>query len=112
MFGFFRSAKKYKDINQNEMNDVLKNDKNALIIDVRTKSEFVSGHIPKAINIDIMSPEFSTKIKNLDADKTYLVYCRSGNRSASACSNMAKLGFKNLYNLSGGISSYNGKTVR
>lgn len=112
MFGFFNRTKSYKDIDQQEMMEGLKNDKNAIIIDVRSKGEFSSGHIPKALNIDIMSFEFGNKIKQLSPDKTYYIYCRSGNRSASACKSMGKAGLKNLFNLRGGLGSYSGKLVK
>lgn len=82
---------------------------NVAIIDVRTESEFAEGHIAGAVNIDINSFTFDDKIKNLDTTKEYLVYCQSGGRSARACSIMSELGFKNVVNLDGGISTWKGE---
>lgn len=81
------------------------NTPNAVLLDVRTPSEFMSGHIDRAINIDIESPTFTSEIKKLDKTKTYFVYCRSGNRSGQAVLIMKSDGIKNIYELSGGIVS-------
>ena len=77
-----------------------------IIIDVRTPEEYTNGYIKRAINIDINSGEFISQLEELDKEKTYLVYCRSGRRSASARDTMAQLGFKNIYNMSAGITEW------
>jgi rhodanese-related sulfurtransferase len=87
-------------------------DSKAVLIDVRTKSEYSQCRIPKAKLIDISSPSFSNEIEALDKSKLYLVYCQSGMRSRIACSNMRKMGFENVYNLAGGISSWKDKLER
>ena len=74
-----------------------------VVIDVRTPDEFASGHLPNAININFESGNFDQEISTLDKSKTYAVYCRSGNRSGQATAKMAKAGFKNIYDLDGGI---------
>ena len=74
-----------------------------VVLDVRTPEEFSSGHIPNAINIDIYSDYFRTDISALDKSKSYAVYCRSGKRSVDASSEMDLTGFKNTFNLTGGI---------
>lgn len=78
---------------------------NAVLVDVRTPSEFASGHITSAINIDFENQSFSSEIKKLDINKTYFVYCRSGNRSGQAIALMKANGIKNIYELQGGIST-------
>ncbi|MEZ4894411.1 MAG: rhodanese-like domain-containing protein [Saprospiraceae bacterium] len=75
-----------------------------MLLDVRTPAEFAQGAIPGA-NIDFLSPSFAGKIKNLDKDVTYFLYCRSGARSAQAGKQMNKLGF-DVRNLSGGIGAF------
>lgn len=87
------------------------NTPNAVLLDVRTPSEFSSGHIDKAVNIDFQDSSFVSEIKKLDTTKTYFVYCRSGNRSGQAISIMKSNGIKNIYELSGGIIS-NTDTVK
>lgn len=81
-----------------------------IVLDVRTPEEFTELRIPGSILIDINSPRFPEEIERLDRDAVYLVYCRSGNRSWTACTYMAGLGFSKLYNLDNGIISWDGPT--
>lgn len=76
------------------------------VIDVRTPAEFASGHLKGAVNIDVEAAGFDDAIGKLPKDGTYLVYCRSGNRSAVATSKMADLGFSTVDNLQGGITQW------
>jgi phage shock protein E len=69
-----------------------------VIVDVRTPDEFASGHLDGAINIDVQSAEFDALVGKLDRDAEYFVYCRSGNRAASAIDRMSTLGFTSLEN--------------
>ena len=89
------------------------NDPNAIILDVRTQEECASGIIPGAIVQDIMKGQgFIYAIEELDKDVPYYVYCRSGNRSGQACRMMQELGFKQTYNLVGGMMSWQGEVVK
>ncbi|MDO5747452.1 MAG: rhodanese-like domain-containing protein [Actinomycetaceae bacterium] len=81
-----------------------------VILDVRTPGEYSSGHIPDSINIDALSPDFAQKIADLDPQKNYAIYCRSGNRSRSAQSQMASAGFEKTIGLEGGIGAWDGPT--
>lgn len=96
----------HKNISPEEF-DKLSKEPNTEIIDVRSPEEKVEGFIEGAKVINIMGPSFGEDIKALDKDKTYLVYCRSGNRSSTACGFMASNGFDKLYNLDGGIQAWN-----
>jgi rhodanese-related sulfurtransferase len=87
-------------------------EENAVILDVRTADEFNEGFIANAINIDIHKGQgFIDAVEELDKDKKYYVYCRSGMRSAKACEIMNQLGFENAYNLLGGILDWEGEVV-
>ena len=77
-----------------------------IIIDVRTSQEFNSGHIIDATNIDFYSDDFTDKLKIVRKDVPIYVYCRSGGRSSSAANKMENLGFTKVYNLLGGIGSW------
>ncbi len=81
-------------------------DEDVLILDIRTKEEFLSGKIPNAINIDYYSPTFIQSLNQLDKHKTYLVYCRSGNRSSDTIRIMKELGFTSIIHLEKGIISW------
>lgn len=97
------------DLSQNEWWEQAQQDENAVILDVRTEDEWNHGIIPGAINIDIYKGQgFIYQIEELDKGKNYYVYCAAGARSGQACNIMNELGFKNTYNLAGGISRWSG----
>lgn len=77
-----------------------------VILDVRSNFEFGGDKIKGAVNMSYTAPGFDSRVSQLDKDKTYLVYCATGSRSAGACSEMKKLGFKHIYNLSGGFEHW------
>jgi rhodanese-related sulfurtransferase len=81
-------------------------DGNAVILDVRTPEEFAAGHLPGAININVESSDFATKVAGLDESTETLVYCRTGNRSGIATDTMADLGFTDMSDLQGGIEAW------
>lgn len=100
---FFNPKKTHENVSPEAFRLLFSKHQNDVILDVRTAEEFKQGAIKGAINLDIIGGAFKQKVAELDRDKTYFVYCRSGNRSEQACKIMSELGFKNLYNLSGGI---------
>jgi rhodanese-related sulfurtransferase len=71
----------------------------AVIIDVRTPEEFAAGHLDGAVLIDIKNPSFDAEIAKLDPAASYIIYCRSGNRSAQAADRMREIGITNLTDL-------------
>lgn len=77
----------------------------AVMLDVRTPTEFAAGHLEKAINVDYEDASFESEIKKLDTTKTYFVYCRSGNRSGKSIAIMRADGFQHIFELKGGIVS-------
>jgi rhodanese-related sulfurtransferase len=76
------------------------------VLDVRTQSEFEQGHIAGALKYDFNSGEFQTILDTLDKNTVYLVYCRSGNRSAKAATLMKDRGFTAVYNMLGGFNDW------
>lgn len=77
------------------------------LIDVRTPQEISEGYISTAINIDFNEDDFEKKALQLDKQKPTFVYCKAGGRSQSAAALLISLGFKNVYDLKGGIISWN-----
>ena len=71
----------------------------SMIIDVRTPEEYVAGHLDGATLIDIKDASFDAKMAELDPNASYIIYCRSGNRSAQAVERMKEAGFTNLTDL-------------
>lgn len=79
---------------------------NVVILDVRTPAETAQGKIEGAIELDALAQDFREQVAALDKDKTYLVYCKVGSRSANACRVMEKAGIPRLYNLKGGYTAW------
>ncbi|MCK8059387.1 MULTISPECIES: rhodanese-like domain-containing protein [unclassified Fusibacter] len=79
-------------------------DDGALLIDVRTKEEYVTGHIPLSVLLPV--DEIASGIEAIAPDKsaTIIVYCRSGNRSKRAAYELIDLGYENVFDLGGIIS--------
>jgi len=98
-----------KDVSPVQANKIIQANKgnaNFVIIDVRTPSEYAGGHLTEAVNIDFNASDFKDKVNLLDKNKTYLVYCRTANRSSSAVKVMTELGFKDIYHMTGGITEW------
>ena len=78
--------------------------KKSIILDVRTVEEYEEISIPNAILANILEPnEFMDVVEKLEKKTKIFVYCRSGIRSQKACKILDQLGFKETYNLNGGI---------
>lgn len=109
LFGCSSKAN-YHQIDGQSALDMMNNETDYIIIDVRTESEYQQGHIKNAINIPNESIDESVSDILTDKDQLLLVYCRSGNRSKQASEKLAKLGYSNIYEF-GGISDFPGEIV-
>jgi len=81
-------------------------DSSFVILDVRTPEEFDSGHLAGAVNVDFRSSNFAAKLDSLPNSGTYLVYCRTGHRSANALNLMKEKRFEKAFNMLGGITRW------
>ena len=88
----------------------LKDDKDAILIDVRTPMENQTKRIPNSLLIDISNPQFLSEIGKLDKNNNYYLYCHSGSRSFVAGMHMISLGFSKVSHLQSGITGWNGET--
>ncbi|MFO8163712.1 MAG: rhodanese-like domain-containing protein [Thermodesulfobacteriota bacterium] len=77
-----------------------------IFLDVRTKSEYRSGHIPGAVNISRGLLEFMVGKDLPDKNATIVVYCKTGGRSCLATNTLVKMGYKNVKNMDGGWSAW------
>ena len=102
----------YENVSAQTFEKMLAETPDAVLIDVRSAGEFNGGHLPKAQNHDILTGAFQRKVADLDKDKAYFLYCRSGNRSGMASKILAKNGFSKVINMSRGIGSWQGKVVK
>ncbi|MDZ7658301.1 rhodanese-like domain-containing protein [Fodinibius sp.] len=73
-----------------------------VVIDVRTQDEYDQGHVASVdYHLDLLNGDFESSLDSLDKDKTYYLYCRTGNRSGQAADLMRQKGFENIYNIGG-----------
>ena len=91
----------YKRISAQEAQDMIDKDEDLIIVDVRTQSEYDSGHIKGSILIpnETIGDERPEQLDDIDA--VILVYCRSGNRSNTAARKLIKAGYRNVYDFGG-----------
>jgi rhodanese-related sulfurtransferase len=80
----------------------------AQLLDVRTPDEWSEGIIEGATMANFYENDFDANLAKLDKQKPVAVYCKSGGRSGKAMAKMNQLGFKEVYNLKGGIGAWNG----
>lgn len=87
------------------------NQENALILDIRQDNEFKNGHIINSKHIPLTF--LNDRINDLEAykNKPIIAVCRSGHRSAHACSSLKKAGFESVYNLAGGVIAWEGANL-
>ena len=74
-----------------------------VLLDIRTPAEFSAARLEGAVNLDYYASDFARRLAGLDRDKTYLIYCRVGNRTGRTMPVMERLGFRRVFNLAGGI---------
>ncbi len=79
-----------------------------VVVDVRTPGEHDSGIIKGSMKKNLYSTDFDSFISKLDKKKTYLIYCRSGRRSANATRAFQKYDLK-AFNVKGGINAWKDK---
>lgn len=100
----------YKSLSNSEFTQII-NQKKTQLVDVRTKDEFKTGHLPNAINIDVNSPDFDKNIQQLNKKNPVAVYCRSGRRSKIAAQKLSEKGFT-VYELNTGIMKWDGNVTQ
>ncbi|QAT39016.1 rhodanese-like domain-containing protein [Clostridium sp. JN-9] len=106
LFFPYESVKAYKKITAIEVKDMINTPSSeALIIDVRTPSEYKQGHIPKSINIPLQILKDEVIHKNINKSTKIIVYCQRGIRSENAAEILEQLGYNNVYSL-GGIDQW------
>jgi len=81
------------------------------LVDVRTSEEYLESHLKGAQNICVTNNDFKEKIKTLDRDKPVYLYCKMGGRSARAAKILKEMGFKKVYDMDGGITSWKEKNL-
>lgn len=100
----------YRQISMDEAIELMENESDYIILDVRTEAEFSEKRLPGAINVPNESIGADEIAELPDKDQLILVYCRSGNRSKQASEKLVKLGYTNIVEF-GGINDWPGETI-
>ncbi|MFK7901181.1 MAG: rhodanese-like domain-containing protein [Cyclobacteriaceae bacterium] len=106
MFGLLKD--KTPVLTEEEVRNLVKNDKKVTLLDVRNAMEYRPEHLTPCQHVDVREKDFKDKIKYYETDKTYILYCKSGQRSKKARKIMTNMGFGNVYVLDGGINKWVG----
>lgn len=99
-------------INKESCHDLLMNNHELHIIDVRSAEDYYAGHLPRARNLDIMQYGSYTQLSALDPSKAYLFYCNTGLRSNSILRILEALGFNIVYVLQDGLIGWDWSLVK
>ncbi|MBO3697099.1 rhodanese-like domain-containing protein [Roseivirga sp. E12] len=100
-----------KVISVDELQGLIKEKSELQLVDVRTIGEYQRGHLSKSVLIDYYKPDFKAQLQKLDKDKPIAVYCAIGGRSNSTLKILKRLGFKEAYDLAGGIEAWREKKL-
>ncbi len=112
MFALFacnEEASKSEMLTAAKFEEKIKASESNQIIDVRTPSEYETGHLKSAVNINIMDDGFKDAISKLDKSVPIFVHCAAGSeggRSDKTTDLLEELGFEEIYELEGGITSW------
>lgn len=100
-------------LTQEEWEEKVSSDREAVIIDVRTREECECGMLENAVCLNLFDRAgFVAEVEQMDKSKHYYLYCRSGQRSAGACRLMEEMGIENTFNLLGGIINWKGELIK
>ena len=98
-------------ISAQQVHEAINNEDSLQLVDVRSQEEYKVSHLKGAQNICIDNDDFDKKAKSLDKNKPVYVYCKKGSQSAKAAEKLKKLGFTKVYDLDGGIRSWEEKKL-
>ena len=104
---FLKTETNIKSVSALALQQLIENKECPQLLDVRTSREFKQQRIAKALNIDVFSADFEHKCQaKFDLSQPILLYCQSGQRSMNAARKLEKIGFKEIYNLKGGMIAW------
>jgi len=104
----------YRPVTPDQARDLMENG-DLIVVDVRTASEYASGHLRGAINVPLDTITQAASAADLtalpDPSRSLMVYCRTGVRSRQAADALIALGYTRVYDLQGGITAWTGETT-
>lgn len=95
-----------EDISVSRAHELIMNETNLIILDIRTPGEFAAGHLAGATNIDYYDSNFANALGTLDTKQAILVYCRAGTRSRNSLSSIENAGFMSIWHIEAGYSAW------
>ncbi|WP_424356385.1 rhodanese-like domain-containing protein [Methanobacterium sp. MBAC-LM] len=101
--------KEFEEIEPKEVFTILekhRDDPDFVVMDVRTPEEYDEGHIENAYLLNFKSGSFEDELENMDKNKKYYVYCRTGRKSRKAVELMEKRGYSEAHSVIGGIDKW------
>lgn len=110
LFSCSDSASAQTKIDAAKTETLLKSEANIQLVDLRTPGEVAqTGVIAGAKTFNFNSQDFDQKIAQLDKNQPVLLYCAAGSRSSSAAQQLTQMGFKKVYNYTGGMNDWKAK---
>ena len=106
----FSLNKRFQSVPVDQLADWVRADGNRLVVDVREVQEYQGGHIPGSINVPLSGLTGHTG--NIPKDKDVALICRSGNRSMQAARILKKNGYQRIWNVTRGMSGWNGQVEK
>lgn len=105
IFSLFKINRQSQNLSLKEIREIMQNNKNVILVDVRSKQEFLEGHLDGAINIPLYDLEQCCECKLKNKDAIIITYCQYGMRSKKAIMQLKRHGYKNLYHLKDGLDA-------
>ena len=100
-----RNMRYTKELSYENLKKLIRNNSDIIIVDVRSPQEFAENRINSSINIPVYDIEHNAVSYLRNRNSIIIVYCQSGVRSKKACTILEKLGYTNVYNLTGGLNN-------
>ena len=105
ILNFLKFSRQNQNLSLNEIKEIMKNNDNAILVDVRSRQEYLEGHLNGSVNIPLYELEQCCERTLKDKEAIIIVYCQYGARSKKAIMLLKRHGYRNLYHLKGGVDA-------
>ena len=105
ILNFLKFSRQNQNLSLNEIKEIMKNNENAILVDVRSRQEYLEGHLNGSVNIPLYELEQCCERTLKDKEAIIIVYCQYGARSKKAIILLKRHGYRNLYHLKGGLDA-------
>ena len=105
ILNFLKFSRQNQNLSLNEIKEIMKNNENAILVDVRSRQEYLEGHLNGSVNIPLYELEQCCERTLKDKEAIIIVYCQYGARSKTAIMLLKRHGYRNLYHLKGGLDA-------